>query len=272
MKEILIPALLAGGIGLLAAVILTLASRFMGVKANETEKEVLEALPGVNCGACGYPGCEGYAKALAEGKTTATNLCVPGSDGVSRKISAILGVEFEDVVEKTAFVHCRGDCNRNKEKALYQGISSCAAAKGVFGGKGACTQGCLGYGDCAAACPVNAICMENGIAHINGNKCIGCGICVKICPNRIITLFDGTEKAAIACSNTEKGAATRKKCDAGCIACTKCAKVCPADAITIENNLSRIDYEKCIRCGKCIEVCPVNCIVAAPIPIVNDEK
>ena len=100
MKEILIPALLAGGIGLLAAVILTLASRFMGVKANETEKKILEALPGVNCGACGYPGCEGYAKALAEGKTAAANLCVPGSDGVSRKISAILGVEFEDACQK----------------------------------------------------------------------------------------------------------------------------------------------------------------------------
>ncbi len=262
MKEIIIPSLLIGGIGLIAAAVLTLASRFMGVKANEKEKNILSTLPGANCGACGYPGCEAYAKALASGETSTVSLCVPGADGVSKQISEILGVEFEGVTKKTAFIHCRGDCTHNKEKAFYQGISSCAAAVGYFGGEGACSQGCIGYGDCAAACPADAICIENGIAHVDPRKCIGCGLCTKVCPNKIISLMSGAEKVYVTCSNTEKGAVTRKKCDVGCIACTKCAKVCPTGAAEVINNLSHIDYGKCIRCGKCAEVCPVQCISA----------
>lgn len=264
--DILLPALIIGGIGLTAAAVLTLAYRFMGTKKNEKEKRVIDALPGVNCGACGYPGCEAYARALATGETDITNLCVPGADAVSKVLSDILGVEYMDVVEKTAFIRCRGDCNHNRIKAEYRGISSCGAIKATFGGKDACTQGCLGGGDCAAVCPVDAICIENDIAHVDPRKCIGCGMCVKACPNKIITLFDGTERVGVTCSNTEKGAVTRKKCDIGCIACMKCQKICPTGAITVKDNLSRIDYGKCIRCGKCAEVCPVNCINATPLP------
>lgn len=262
MTQILIPAALVGVIGLIAAAVLTLSARFMGIKANEKEKDILDTLPGANCGACGYPGCEAYAKALAGGETDATSLCVPGAETAARRIAEIMGTEFGGVTKKTAFIRCRGDCTHNKEKANYNGISSCAAAVGYFGGKGACTQGCIGFGDCAAVCPEDAICIEKGIAHVDPRKCIGCGLCAKTCPNGIISLVTGEEKVYVTCSNTEKGAFTRKKCDVGCIGCMKCQRVCPTEAIKVENNLSQIDYDKCIACGKCAEVCPVQCISA----------
>ena len=67
MWDILLPVLILVGIGLVAAVLLVIASAVMSVKTDETVAELTEALPGINCGACGYSGCSGYAQALAKG-------------------------------------------------------------------------------------------------------------------------------------------------------------------------------------------------------------
>ena len=260
MEKILIPVAVVSGIACLLAIVLTIAHRFMSSETNEKEKLLFDALPGANCGGCGFPGCEAYAKALASGTTDNTGLCAPGKKQVAERLADVLGTSAGEVKDQKAFVRCGGDCNHNKPAREYKGISSCAARNIVFGGEKACTQGCLGGGDCAAVCPADAIYIENCIARVNTQKCIGCGACVTVCPNRIIALVDTASKAAVACSNIDKGAVTRKKCDVGCIACLKCQKICPADAIVIKDNLSRIDYEKCIRCGQCAEVCPVKCI------------
>ena len=160
----------------------------MGVKENEKIPQIRECLPGANCGACGFAGCDGYAKALAEDSKTATNQLRSGGDLVSRKLSDILGVEFEDVIEQVAFVRCSGDCTATEDRVEYIGISSCAAAKQIFGSKGQCSFGCLGLGDCAKVCPNEAVCLEGGVARVNTNNCVGCGLCVKACPNNIIVL------------------------------------------------------------------------------------
>jgi Fe-S-cluster-containing hydrogenase component 2 len=118
----------------------------------------------------------------------------------------------------------------------------------------------MGFGDCAAVCPENAICIENGIAHIDPRKCIGCGICVRNCPRGLISLTDAVDTVVVTCSNTEKGAVVRGKCSNGCIGCKKCEKTCPNGAIKVENNLARIDYEKCIACGACADACPTGAI------------
>ena len=123
-----------------------------------------------------------------------------------------------------------------------------------------CTFACLGYGDCVAACPQDAIVIDNGVARVKPIKCIGCGICVRTCPNGIIRLVDDTVKVIVECSNHDKGAVTRKNCSNGCIGCGKCQKNCPEGAITVVNNLATIDYEKCTGCGNCVDVCPVKCI------------
>ena len=122
-------------------------------------------------------------------------------------------------------------------------------------------MGCLGCGDCTSVCQYDAICIENGIAHIDPRKCVACGMCVKACPNRIISLVPAEdEKAVVTCSYHEKGAVVRKECKNGCIGCMKCQKNCPAEAITVVDNLAVVDYDKCIGCGACVDGCPVGCL------------
>lgn len=250
-------------IGILCAAVLVIAAIFMGVHENELEIKIRECLPGVNCGACGYSGCDGYAKALANEKDIKTNLCTPGGDKVSKSISEILGTEFQDTIEMVATVRCCGDCNVTEKKTNYSGVDTCDAAKMLHGGDGQCTYGCLGRGDCAKVCPHDAICMDNGIARVDARKCVGCGVCVKACPNQLIHMMPDVHRQVIACHNKQKGAVARKQCTNACIACGKCAKVCPVDAIVVEKNLASIKYDKCIKCGKCAEVCPVGCIRTA---------
>ena len=263
MNEILTAVIPVVIIGAICAVVLAVASKIMAVKENEKIPQIRECLPGANCGACGFAGCDGYAKALAENEGTATNLCVPGGDSVSRKLSEILGVEFEDVVEQVAVVRCAGDCNYTQDKVEYDGIESCAAAKLIFGSKGECSYGCMGLGDCAKVCPNDAICINNGIAHIDSRRCVGCGLCVKACPNHLISLMADVERVVVTCSNKDKGGITRKACKSGCIGCKKCEKVCSTGAIKVKDNLAVIDYSKCPECedfGVCARECTTGCI------------
>ena len=258
--EILIPSLLLLAIGALCAVMLTVANTYFGVKEDETAIAVRECLPGANCGACGYSGCDGYAKALASGSASEVTLCVPGGDATAKEIAAILGVEAGDVIEKVAYVACRGVCDAVERRYDHQGIKSCNVAKLSYDGDKMCAYACLGYGDCVAVCPQNAISISDGIAHINPTKCIGCGICSRECPQGIINIVNDTIRVAVKCSSNDKGASTRKVCKNGCIGCMKCQKICPSGAIKVENNLAVIDYSLCTGCGECVKACPVHCI------------
>lgn len=260
---VLIATLIVAVIGLICAIMLVLASKFFAVPEDKRLSDIRECLPGANCGACGYAGCDGYAKALAEDDSVKTNLCVPGADAVAKQIADILGKEAEDVIEQVAVIHCYGDCNHTVNKMDYIGISSCGAAKTMYGGNGKCNFGCIGFGDCVKACPQNAICLQNGIAHVNTRLCIGCGICTRTCPQHLITLMADEENLLVTCSNKEKGAVARAKCSNACIGCKKCEKNCPSGAIKVENNLASIDYSLCTRCGLCAENCPVGCILVS---------
>lgn len=247
-------------IGVICAAVLVVASKLMAVKEDERFPAVRECLPGANCGACGFAGCDGYAKALCENSETPTNLCIPGADSVSRRLSELLGVEFADVIEQVAVVHCNGDCRATQDKVDYRGVNTCSAAKLMYGGKGSCTFGCLGLGDCEAVCPHEAICIKDGVARINQYSCVGCGLCAKACPNKLITLVADVNKVVVRCSSRDKGAVTRKNCSNGCIGCKKCEKACPTGAIKVADNVAAIDYSLCENCGKCAEVCTVGCI------------
>ncbi len=257
---ILIPILISLGIAILCGVILTVSSRLFAVKEDEKALAIRDCLPGANCGACGYSGCDGYAKALSEGKTDMTNLCVPGGDSAAKSIAEVLGVEAEDVVEQVAYVACKGNCAATERKFEYHGKQSCRIANMSYNGDKLCTYSCLGYGDCVAVCPQGAIAIKEGVAEVDPKKCIGCGICTRTCPNHVIHLIRDTEKVAVLCSNHDKGAVTRKACKNGCIGCGKCEKTCPSGAIQVDHNLAVIDYDKCTACGSCADVCPVGCI------------
>ncbi len=258
--DIVIAIVVVGVTGLVAGIILALASHFMAVKVDEKYANIRECLPGANCGACGYTGCDGYAAALADGSEDKTNLCVPGADAAAKKLSDIMGTEFADVEEQVAFVKCNGNCDDTKRRAEYDGVQNCKSAALIYGGPESCVYGCLGFGDCSIACPENAICMDNGIAKVDIRKCIGCGICTHTCPKHIISLVPVKAKTIVQCSSTAKGAVTRKECENGCIGCMKCQKVCEQGAVTVVNNLATIDYSKCNGCGACTKECPVGCI------------
>ena len=260
MSAIVSAVIVLIAIGAVAALLLVIAAKYMSVEENEKFPVIRECLPGANCGGCGFPGCDGYAQALADGTETRTNLCVAGADAVSRKLSEVLGTEFQDVIEQVAFVHCNGDCNTAKQKYDYEGIESCAAANLMFNGRLACPHGCLGLGDCVRACPNGALRISNGIAVVNPRLCTGCGICTRTCPNHLITLMADVDKTVMTCSSTEKGAVARQQCNNACIGCKKCEKNCPNGAIVVENNLAKIDYDKCVGCGVCASLCPVGCL------------
>ncbi len=258
--DILYSAAALGAIAVVCALLLTLANRYFGVEENKTQAEIRDCLPGANCGACGYSGCDSYAKALADGKCTEPNLCIPGGDDTASAVASILGVEAGDVVEQVAYVACNGTCEVTRRKYDYQGVKSCRTANMAYSGDKLCSYACLGYGDCVSVCPEGAITVENGVARVNPKKCIGCGICTRTCPNAIIHLINDTSRVVVECSSHAKGAETRKACTNGCIACGKCEKSCPHDAIHVVDNLATIDYSKCTGCGKCASVCPVHCI------------
>ena len=259
VQNVLTALLVVASVGVLAGVLLALASHFFKVEEDETVTRVREALPGSNCGACGFAGCDSYAEAVANGKAEA-NLCVPGAATVAANLSEIMGVDCVAGERRIAFVACNGDCTATTVKALYDGIEGCSASGMLYGGPSLCVYGCIGCGDCAAVCPADAICVHDFLAHVNPKMCVGCGLCVKTCPKHIISLIPESASTVVMCSNEEKGAIARKNCKNSCLGCKKCQLNCPEKAITVTNNVASVDQSKCNGCGKCAELCPGKCI------------
>ena len=259
MSSIFIAVGIVAGIGLLIGLILSFASIIMAVPKDEKAEKILEALPGANCGACGYSGCSGYANALAKGEAE-VGLCAPGGLSCTKAVSEILGVQTGAVEPKVAVVKCMGSLDHTSYKAEYSGIMSCAAALKIGGGLTACSYGCMGLGDCEAACPYDAIHVKNGVAYVNADKCRACSLCVKACPRRIIEIVPKKDMALNRCSNHDKGGVTRKLCDIGCIGCKKCEKACEAGAVKVVDVNAIVDPALCTNGGKCVEACPQHCI------------
>ncbi|MEA5134602.1 MAG: RnfABCDGE type electron transport complex subunit B [Candidatus Fimivivens sp.] len=260
MNGIVLAIIAVSAIGLISAVVLSVASKVMAVPVDERFGPVRECLPGANCGACGYAGCDAYAQALISGECTSATLCVPGGADAAKGIGTVLGLAVGDVKPMVAAVKCNGTCGNTSDKLEYASAKTCKGAKLFFGGKGSCTYGCMGLGDCADVCPVHAIDMVDGIAHIDTDLCIGCGLCAKTCPNNVIEIIPFDYKIHVNCNSKDKGAVVMKNCKVGCIGCMKCQKACQFDAITVVDNLAHIDQEKCTACGACVEQCPKQCI------------
>ena len=255
----LIPALIVGGCGVLAGVLLTVAAKIFHVEVDERIEKISGALPQANCGACGYAGCADYASAIVE-KGVPTNLCRPGGADAAGKIAAILGTAAADVVPMVAVVHCNGDCNATQRTFVFTGVKSCKAVKRFYSGDGMCKYGCIGLGDCAAVCEHDAIRFENGIAKIDPALCGACGQCAKVCPNNLITIKPLDKHIDVLCSSADNGKATKLSCRNGCIGCRICEKKCPNGAIFVNDFHASIDYNKCTGCGACMEACPVKAI------------
>lgn len=260
MLEIIIAAAVVGGVGILIGIFLGVSAEKFKVEVDEKEIKVREALPGNNCGGCGFAGCDALAKAIAAGEAK-VNACPVGGEPVAVAIAAILGVEAEEGQRLTAYVKCSGTCDKTKEMYTYSGVETCEAMMYMQNtGKKVCTFGCMGYGSCVKACEFDAIHIVDGIAVVDEEKCKACGKCVATCPKHLIELVPYKAPVKVACNSNDKGAVVKKGCETGCIGCMLCTKQCETGAITVTNNLAHIDYDKCTGCGKCAEKCPVKVI------------
>ena len=260
-----------GAIGLVAAIILYVASKKFAVYEDPRIGQVAEVLPQANCGGCGYPGCGGFAAACVKAGSLDGKFCPVGGQPVMDKVAGILGLEATAAEPKVAVVRCNGTCENRPRTTQYDGVRSCAIAHATYGGETGCTFGCLGCGDCVSACKFGALHMnpETGLPEVDEEKCTACGACVKACPRNIIELRPkgkNNRRVYVQCVNKDKGAVARKACTAACIGCGKCVKVCPFEAITLENNLAYIDPAKCKSCRKCEMECPQGAIIAKNFP------
>ena len=264
MNYLLIPAGLVGGLGLLYGLVLAFAAKKFHVKIDPKTENIISVLPGVNCGACGYPGCTAFAEAVVQ-KDEDISKCAPGGDSVVSSISNILGVKADLKEKSVAVIKCKsGGRNNTFFKYNYSGVFSCGAINQLSDGINTCSHGCLGENDCVRACKFDAFILdENNNRIVNKDLCTGCGACKKACPRDLIEMVPISKKVHIKCMSKDPGAVARKSCGAkaACIGCTLCAKVCPTDAITIKNFLATINYQKCISCGLCTKKCPTKAII-----------
>lgn len=263
MSAIIIATAVIAVCGILVGAALVYVGNKFHVDVDERETEVREVLPGNNCGACGYAGCDAMAAAIVKGEAE-VNACPVGGAPVAEKIGAIMGKTAEAAARKVAFVRCDGTCGSTGLKNNYVGIRDCRAA--AFSGLNPwdCDYGCYGFGSCANVCPENAITMRNGAAVVDRDRCVGCGLCVKECPKSLIELIPYEQMYFVACRNTDKGKNVKLVCEVGCIGCRLCVRQCEHDAIHVENNLAAITYENCVNCGKCYEKCPQKTIMTYP--------
>ena len=259
-SAIWVPVAVGGAIALALGLVILLTARFFAVPVDNRLEEIKAILPGANCGACGFTGCEGYAKSMADGNPDAAK-CPVGGAATVQELSEYLGLAAPDFTPKVAYMYCNGTTEHTSKRFDYSGTRTCSAAHSLFSGPNSCSYGCIGFGDCLEVCNFNAIYYEQGIIRINADNCTACGLCVKECPKNLISIIPKHKNTyAVQCRNKWPGAQTRKNCGVGCIGCRKCFKACEYDAITMEGTLAVIDHEKCTHCGACITECPTGAI------------
>jgi Na+-translocating ferredoxin:NAD+ oxidoreductase RNF subunit RnfB len=230
---------------------------------------IREALPGANCGACGFPGCDNYAAAVASGNA-GISACTVGGSSVAEKIAALTGKSGEAVQQVVAVLACQGSKIHAPARGVYTGLKTCRGAKLSTGGTKLCTWGCLGFGDCVTVCQFGALRMdkEKGLPVVDHAKCTGCKMCITECPQKLFVGVPRDQKGAITlCSNRNPvKQAVAKTCKIACIKCGLCVKNCPKGCINLDTHIPVIDWTKCDSCGTCVEKCPTKVL-----KIINEQ-
>ncbi len=261
MNSIIFSVIFLAILGFVSGFGLAYAYKKFHVEEDPKVKEVESSLPGANCGACGFPGCRGFAEAVVAGKADPSG-CLLGGKETGKIISAALGLDHQEKDPMSAFLLCGGGKTLSSNKFKYIGEENCKSANNVGGGFKGCAYGCLGFGDCKKVCPVDAITMsKENLPVVDKEKCIACGKCVLECPRNLFIILSKKINYHINCNSKDKGAIVRKVCQVGCIACSLCVKKCPVQAISMVNNVAVIDQAKCTSCGECIKVCPTKTII-----------
>lgn len=254
------------GIGLIAAIVLAVADKFLAVQEDPRIGMVTAELPGANCGGCGFAGCDGYAHALVAG-TAPMGACSACDAAAAEKIASILGVAATATEKRVALVKCCGSRSTAIRVGDYNGICDCNVAAMTAGGDKGCQYGCLGYGACANVCPKHAISIVDGLAKVDKRLCIGCGKCVTACPKKIIELVPASATIHVLCANPDKGPAVRKVCKTGCMGCHLCEKNSggkEAGHFVFNGFLAKSNYVNPTKDGTVVAKCPAKCMIEDP--------
>lgn len=264
-------------LGVVLAIILYLVAQKFKVVEDPRIDDVEAALPGANCGGCGYAGCRAFAAATVATDDLASLYCPVGGNDTMANVASILGLQATAKEPQVAVVRCNGTLAARPRINNYEGTTSCAIEASLYTGDTGCSYGCLGKGDCALSCQFDALHMDpiSGLPVVDEEKCTACGACVKACPKFIIELRRKGPKGRrifVSCINMDKGGVAKKACANACIGCSKCFKVCAYEAITISNNLAYIDPLKCKLCRKCPSECPTGAIWEVNFPAKKVEN
>jgi Na+-translocating ferredoxin:NAD+ oxidoreductase subunit B len=252
-----------GLIGGVLGAVLAYASKVFYVAVDPKVEKISEILPQANCGACGYPGCNGYSDAIVM-KGAPVNLCSPGGQTVIDGIAAIMGVASTAGVPMVAYCACNGTKDNAKNRFEYYGPQVCSSAVFASGGHKACDYGCLGFGECVEACPFDAMGMgENGLPYVIDEKCVGCGACVRACPKGIMKMMPRGASVYLACSSKAKGKEVTDACSVGCIGCKICSlpKTTPSGAIKMDGDLPVVNYAIEDKLTGAKFKCPKSCFI-----------
>lgn len=239
---ILFAGLVLFALTLLFATLLSVAKEKLRVDEDPRIALVADALPAANCGGCGMAGCADFAKAVVEQRAACTGCPVGGSETAAR-IAEILGIEVVATYPFRPVVHCAARREDKLGVVEYEGVRTCAEAN-IVGVTQACTWGCLGYGDCSAACDFDALHMVDGRPVVNYVKCTGCGACVKACPRDLIEQipFKNEQMLVVACANKEPARNVKQVCKVGCMGCKACQRAL-AEIFEVKDNLAYLNYE-----------------------------
>lgn len=241
MNGVIIASISSGSVALMLSTLLILASKFFHTETDEKVEQIIDVLPGANCGACKKAGCAQLASSIIKGEASVDG-CPVGGAAVSKAIAKIMGVEPPAQKEKTrAFIFCHGYEDIALSHKKYIGIQKCSAAH-LIGGNKDCSYGCVGFLDCMNACPFDAIQKsDSGIPQIIEERCTSCGACVRACPRRLIEIHPTAQQFHIYCKSHDKGAVAKKHCQKACIACGICVKKA-SGGIEMDSFLAKIDY------------------------------
>lgn len=263
-------------LGLVLAFLLYLLAQKFKVEEDPRINEVEQALPGANCGGCGFAGCHDFAATAVGDEGLKSHFCPVGGNEVMKKISAILGYETVEKAPQVAVVRCNGSCDVRPLVNEYDGVKSCRVKAALYSGDTLCSYGCVGCGDCVEACQFGALSMDpkTGLPVVDESKCTACGACVRACPKNLIELRNKGPRGmrvVVECRSNDKGPVAKKACGNACIGCGLCLKTCQHAAIVMENNLAYIDFTKCKLCRECEAVCPTGAIHGINFPKALDK-
>ncbi|NTV03903.1 4Fe-4S dicluster domain-containing protein [bacterium] len=258
----LVPTVVLSGIGLLSGLGLALAARAFAVESDPRQDQITEALPGANCGGCGYAGCGDFAGAVVRGDAKPDG-CPVCDQETRRLVASIVGLTVQDRAPQVALILCQGGDDVAAKKYRYNGLASCASAALLGGGDKLCSAGCLGLGDCQRACAFGAIEMTpSGVARIIPARCTACGQCVAACPKDLIKMVPAEATIHVLCSNHDRGPAAKKACTVACLGCKKCEKSFAGDPrIKVSDFLAYIDYEHAPVDPALAALCPTGSLV-----------